>query len=154
MSHQYVWCWLSAAEVGRFLLSKDPHATDNMLKSHLSPSTVSTWLAAASKCGLEQHVQLCFDYIVSTCLPVDMELLTSLTAAHANQLLKDMQSKSSQASSGLDYANSKMAKLEAHLGTGRWYSYDCSCCNIKWIANVLQRQCQCRTTRTCYALRL
>jgi hypothetical protein len=82
-----------------------------------------------------------------------MELLTSLTAAHANQLLKDMQIKSSQASFGLYYANSKMAKLEAHLGTGRWYSYDCSCCAIQWIANVPQKQCQCRT-RTCYALHL
>lgn len=135
-------CWLLAAEVGRFLLSRDVAAIDSNLNSDLSPSTVSSWLTAASKCGLEQHAQLCIDYIVIKCLPVDMELLTSLTAAHANQLLIYMQSKSSQAISRLDYANSKMAKLEAHLGTGRWYSYDCSCCAIQWIANVPQRQCQ------------
>ena len=81
-----------AAVVDRFLMSKDVSAADSRFNSHLSPSTVSSWLVAASKSGLEQQVQLCIDYIVSRDQPLEIDL-ASLAPAHANQLLTAMQHK-------------------------------------------------------------
>jgi hypothetical protein len=73
-------------------MSKDVSAADSRFQRHLSPSTVSSWLTAASKSGLERQVQLCIDYIVGRDQPLDMDL-ASLAPAHANQLLTAMQHK-------------------------------------------------------------
>jgi hypothetical protein len=76
---------LAAAELDKFLLGvpgaptkswwkpllgvKTPPAADSRLKSHLSPSTAIPWLQTGSRCGHEQLVQLCIDYILTQPIP-------------------------------------------------------------------------------------
>ena len=140
--------WLPAAEVGKFLLSKDTPATDSRLKYSLSPSTVSSWLVAASRSGLEQQVQLCIDYIVSQETQVDFDL-ASLAPAHSNQLLAAMQRKLSEANSKLDEANKELLKathfkvaIVKHVGAGNLHSYTCSVCYKHWVSTPCIECCK------------
>jgi hypothetical protein len=103
-------------------MSKDVSAADSRFNSHLSPSTVSSWLVAASKSGLEQQVQLCIDYIVSRDQPLEMDL-ASLAPAHANQLLTAMQHKLAEYRKSYTEASCKLisaqgeAKIELYTAS-------------------------------------
>jgi hypothetical protein len=106
-----------AVTVREFLgTSHDITASSSRFNSHLKSSTVNSWLQAASRCGLaEPEVQLCIanqvDYIVQHHLPVDMDMLSSLDKAHADQLLSAKQDKYSNYDSLVHQAQAWCTRL-------------------------------------------
>lgn len=65
----------------------EPGTSTSRLAWHLSQETVVGWLSAVSRCGLQQAVKLCIDFIVGQRLPVNFDTLCSLHRADADQLL-------------------------------------------------------------------
>jgi hypothetical protein len=135
---------LPAADVEKFLLGNDPPAACSRLWSHLSPSTLSSWLTTFSKCALDKLMQLCIDYILAKHLPVDTvrELLTSLSPSHASQVLAQhlrlreaMQQGIVEARNKLSTANSKLDKAAHHLGSNNTMAHTCTYCNATWITS-------------------
>jgi hypothetical protein len=132
---------LPAAEVGRFLLSKDTPATDSRLKHSLSPSTASSWLVAASRSGLEQQVQLCIDYFVGQDTQVEFDL-ASLAPAHSNKLLAAMQRKLSENNKDMLKATNFKAEVVKHVGDGTLQAYYCLVCRKSWVATSCIECCR------------
>lgn len=127
--------------VEKFLMSKDIPAADSRLKDSFTPATVSTWLTVFSKCGLEQLVQLCIDYIVSQETNVDIDM-ANLQPTHANMLFAATQRKliscvllMSKTNSELRHANLVLSQHLPRLrSSGALTAYSCSACNRKWIS--------------------
>jgi hypothetical protein len=163
--------WFAAEDLDKFLLAPIDNrgrswwqsllgvsaAEDSRLKGHLSPSTAFPWLQAGSKCGHEQVVQLCIEYINSQPLPVKMQLLKSFDEAHADRLLAARHQKLSTAyrqvnllSKDLSTASSKLDKVSNLLGARTVASCTCSraTCQKTWLGQVIENaycpSCQCK----------
>ena len=128
-------------------MSKDIPAADSRLKDSFTPATVSTWLTVFSKCGLEQHVQLCIDYIVSQETNVDIDM-AYLQPTHANMLFAAIQRKLSKTYRDLRHANGRIDKgnsqrdklVQLYLTAAPptpYYGFHvlkCSACGSCWIS--------------------
>jgi hypothetical protein len=127
----------TAAEVQKFLMSKDIPAAESRLRNSLTPSKVTSWLPVFSNCGLEPQVQLCIDYIVSHEKPVDIDvtLVTSLQPAHADMLLTAMQRKLSTVNRRISQAVKQREKLVGQYGSSGLAVITCHSCYKKWISD-------------------
>jgi hypothetical protein len=128
-------------------MGKDIPPADSRLKDSLTPATALTWLSVFSKCGLEQQVELCIDFILKQHSPVDIDM-TDLQPAHANKLLAAMQRKLStanteisQALSRINNAKDQRDKVVQSIGASSFYVNTCSSCNRRWISNDIVTCC-------------
>ena len=101
-------------------MSKDIPTADSRLMHSLTPATVSAWLPVFSKCGLEQQVKTCIDYILDEHSPVDIDM-TNLQPSHANMLLTALQRKLSKSNSEIAQAKNRIEKGNSQRDYIVWY---------------------------------
>lgn len=123
-----------------YLAGSASAADSSRLAQHLTPETVMDWLTAASRCGLQQQVKLCIDYVVNKHLPVDINVLMALDKSIANRLLRAKQDKYSNyeslaaASERARMAHGKINAAYAQLNSSL-YRHNCPKCSSSWVRN-------------------
>jgi hypothetical protein len=93
-----------------YIFNKPEHEFSR-LAQHLTQETVVGWLKAASRCGLQQAVQLCIDFVVAKQVSIRVKDLSGLATADADQLLFAMHKKSTASRLKIASCNEMLAKV-------------------------------------------
>lgn len=116
-----------------FLIACEPGTSTSRLARHLSRETVVGWLSAVSRCGLQQAVKVCIDFIVAQQLPVNFDTLCSLHRSDADQLLTAVHTAGENEKKRIDTHTKGLVSVASHCGGYELYRY--KCCGTTWLTH-------------------